>query len=46
MAVDEHRHRGSDAVSAALLGGGRTGGIACFAFERAPTGKDELVASA
>ena len=43
MAVHEHGHGGSDAVSAALFtGGGRPGGIACFASERAPPRKDEL----
>ena len=42
MAVHEHGHGCSDAVSPALFGGGRPGGIACFASERAPTRKDEL----
>ena len=43
MAVDEHGHGRGDAVSTAFFGGGRPGGIARFASEHAPTGKDELV---
>ncbi len=42
MAVDEHGHGCCDAVSAAFFGGARPGGIAGFASEHAPTGKDEL----
>jgi hypothetical protein len=41
MAVDEHGHGGSDAVSAAFFGSGASG-ITRFAAERAPAGKDEL----
>ena len=43
MSVDEHWHEGGHAVSAAFFGGRRTNGIARFAAERAPAGKDELV---
>jgi hypothetical protein len=42
MAVHEHGHGRGDAVSTAFFGGGRPGGIACIASERAPTRKDEL----
>ena len=42
MAVDEHRHGGGDAVSAAFFGDRRTSGIARFTAKRAPTRKDEL----
>lgn len=42
MAVDEHGHGGSDAVSAAFFGGGRASGVARFTAERAPAGKNEL----
>ena len=43
MAVHEHWHGCSDAMSAALFAGGKGSGAACFASEHAPTGKDELV---
>jgi hypothetical protein len=42
MAVDEHGHGGSDAVGAAFFGGGRASGVARFAAQRAPAGKNEL----
>jgi hypothetical protein len=42
MSVDEDGHRCGNAMRAAFFGGGRPGGIACFASERAPTRKDEL----
>lgn len=41
MAVDEHGHGGGDAVSAAFFGG-RASGVARFAAQRAPAGKNEL----
>jgi hypothetical protein len=41
MAVDEHGHGGGDAVGAAFFGG-RASGVARFAAQRAPAGKNEL----
>jgi hypothetical protein len=41
MPVNEHWHGGGNAVSAPFFGG-RASGIACFAAESAPEGKDEL----